>query len=86
MEINKFTQPKRWMFMRSENMIADIGTRRVSDLDVVGKDSVWINGFDWMKVDKASFPAKTIDEIKLNSEEMSALENEILLKYSSEMA
>ena len=29
---------------------------------------------------------KTIDEIKLNSEEISALENEILLKYSSEMA
>ena len=39
-----------------------------------------------MKMDKASFPAKTIDEIKLNSEEISALENEILLKYSSEMA
>ena len=39
-----------------------------------------------MKGDKASFPAKTIDEIKLNSEEISALENEIFLKYSSEMA
>ena len=80
MEINKFTQPKHWMFVRSENMIADFGTRRVSDLDVVGKDSVWINGFDWMKVDKASFPVKPIDESKLNSEDISALENEILLK------
>ena len=68
------------MFVRSQNMIADIGTQRVSDLDVVRKDSVWINGFDWMKVDKASFPVKTIDEIKLNSEDISALENEILLK------
>ena len=71
--------------MKSEDMITDIGTRRVSDLDVVGKDSVWINGFDWMKWDKSYFPAKTIDEIKLKSEEISALENEIL-KYSSEMA
>ena len=84
-EINRLTQPKDWMFVKSEDIIADIGTRRVSDLDVVGKDSVWINGFDWMKWDKSYFPAKTIDEIKLKSEEISALENEIL-KYSSEMA
>ena len=55
------------MFVRSEDMIADIGTRHVSDLDVFGKNSVWIN------------------EIKLESEQISALENEIL-KYSSEMA
>ena len=45
-EINSLTQPKDWMFVRSEDMIADIGTRHVSDLDVVGKESVWINGFD----------------------------------------
>ena len=78
-QINGLThQPKDWMFMRSDYMIADIGTRRVSDLDIVGKDSVWINGFDWMKWYNASFPAKTIDEIKLNSEGISALENEIL--------
>ena len=61
-------------------MSADIGTQRVSDLDVVGKDSVWISGFYWMKRYKASFPAKSIDEIKLNSEKISALENKILLK------
>ena len=47
-EINRLTQPKDWMFVRSEDIIADIGTRRVSDLDVVSKDSVWINGFYWM--------------------------------------
>ena len=76
--INGLTQPKDWV-------IADIGAHCVSDLDVVGKDSVWINAFDWMKWSQASFPAKTVDEIKLNSEEISAMENEIL-KYSSEMA
>ena len=40
MGINRLTQPKDWMFVRSENMIADIDTRRVSDLDVVGQDLV----------------------------------------------
>ena len=38
-----------------------------------------------MKGDKASFPAKTVDEIKTNSEDISVLQNEDLLKYSSEM-
>ena len=40
MEIIRFTQPKHWMFVRSKDMIADIGTRCALDLDVVGKDSV----------------------------------------------
>ena len=39
-----------------------------------------------MKGDKACFAAKAIDEIKFNSEEISALQNEIWLKYSSETA
>ena len=73
------------IFVRSEDMIADIGSWRVSDLDVVGKDSVWSNGFDWMKRDK-TFPVKIIDEIKADSGEISGLENEIQLKCSSEMA
>ena len=85
-ELNRFTQSKDWMFARSEDIIADISTRHVSDLYVVGKDSVWMNGFDWMKGDEVSFPAKKIDEIKLNSEEISTLENEILLKCSLEIA
>ena len=49
--MNRYTQPKDWMFVRSEDMIADIDTQCVSDLDVVGKDPVWFNGFDWMKED-----------------------------------
>ena len=75
MEINRLSQPKIWVFVRSEDMITDIGTRRVSDLDVVGEDSVLINGFDCMKLDKASFPAQATDQIKLKNEEISALEN-----------
>ena len=45
-EISRLTQPKDWMFVRREDMIVDISTRRVSDLDLVGIDSVCINGFD----------------------------------------
>ena len=61
------------MFLRSVDMITTIGTWCVADLDAVGKDPVYIDGFYWMKGDKASFSAKTVDEIKLDSEEISAL-------------
>ena len=86
MGINRLTHPKGWMFVRSEDMTDDIGTRGLADLDVVSKDSVWIYGFYWMKRDKASFPAKTTDDIKLKNEDILALEDKHLLKYSSEMA
>ena len=37
-EITRFTQPRDWMFVGSEDMTADIDTQHVSHLDVVGKD------------------------------------------------
>ena len=58
------------MFVHSEDMIADIGTRRVDNLDAVNQNSVWINGFEWMRMDKAFFPARSIEKIKLDNEEM----------------
>ena len=83
-ELNKFIQPSEWMFVHSQDMIADLGTRRVNNLELVNQDSTWINGFSWMKKDKKSFPAKTIDEIRLNKEEIVAIQKENLIKYSPE--
>ena len=37
-----------------------------------------------MKKDKRCFPAETIDEIRLNKEEIIAIQKENLLKYSPE--
>ena len=39
-EINRLTKLKDRMFLRSEDMIPNIDTIHVSDLDIVGKDSV----------------------------------------------
>ena len=83
-EINRFTQPSEWMFVNSQDMIADLGTRRVNNLELVNQDSTWINGFSWMKKGKRCFPAKTIDEIRLNKEEIVVIQKENLIKYSPE--
>ena len=45
LEINRFTKPLEWMFVHSQHMIIDLGTRRVNNLEFVNQDSMWINGF-----------------------------------------
>ena len=50
-EICRFTTPDEWMYVSSNNMIADIATRRVLDLETCSQDSIWISGFNWMRDD-----------------------------------
>ena len=83
-EINRFTEPSEWMFLRSQDMIADLGTRRVDNLKVVSQDSVWINGLDWMKKSTDFFPAKSIKDINLSNEEVTALQIENVIKNQNQ--
>ena len=69
-EILRFTESSEWMFVCSEDMIADLGTGRVNDLNLVNKDSTWINGYDLIKKDQKVFPAKSI-QIRLENEDLS---------------
>ena len=41
-------------------MIADIGTRRGAALEDISAESVWINGYPWMKLDVKEFPTKQL--------------------------
>ena len=50
-------------------MIADIGTRPCRSLKEIDSDSLWYNGYGWMKQDKSQFPAFTIKEVQLNNKE-----------------
>ena len=81
-EINRYTEPSEWMYVSSKDMIADLGTRRVNDINLVDPDSTWINGYDWMKVDVINFPTKSFEEISLGKEELMSLQTENLLKYN----
>ena len=84
-EINRFTEPSEWMFVRSQDMIADLGTRRINKLELVNQDSIWINGLDWMKKDESCFPTKSMTDIKLSDEEVTAIQKENLLKYQESL-
>ena len=54
------SQKITWMFVSGEDMIAYFKTRRVDDLNLVDKDSTWINCYDWMRKDQKCFPGKSI--------------------------
>ena len=50
-----------------EDMIVYFETRKVDDLNLVDKDSTWINCYDWMRKYQKYFPGKSIKTIKWRS-------------------
>ena len=84
-EINRFTQLSEWVFVHGRDMIGDLGTWHVNNLELVNQYSKWINEFSWMKKDTTRFSVKKIDEISLSKEEIVARQKENLLKYHSEI-
>ena len=61
-------------------MIADICTCRGATLEDISAESVWINGYPWMRLDVKEFPAKPIEEIKLDQQELNAINTETKIK------
>ena len=53
-----------WYYVASNNMIADVGTRKGAKIKDVGPDSVGIMGFPWMGLSESEFPIKN-SEISL---------------------
>ena len=76
-EILRFTEGSSWRYVRSNDMIADIGTRRCTSIDVVSVESIWIKGFNWMRSDESEFPMMTIEEINLSNQEHQNVEKEV---------
>ena len=77
--MRRFTDVSAWRYISSEDMIADIGTRPCRSLKEVDCDSVWCNGYEWMKQDKSQFPAFTIEEVQLTNKEKQDAAKETIL-------
>ena len=72
------------MYVSSKDIITDLGTCRVDVINLVGPESTWINGHDWMIADVINFLAKSFIEISLGNEELISLQKENLLKCNQE--
>ena len=78
-EIRRFTIPEQWKYVQSKDMIADLGTRKGVKTEQVDQESVWKNGFEWMKLDSSQSPTKTVKEIQLDKDEISTLKSEFIV-------
>ena len=58
----------------------DIGTRRGATLKDISVESLWINGYPWMKLDVKEFATKTIEEINFGQQELNAINTETQIK------
>ena len=76
-EIQRFTDKSSWRYVKSGDMVADIGTRRCSSIDMVKSNSVWVNGLKWMKEDESKFPMLSAKEISLNNQETQSMKHEV---------
>ena len=66
--INRLAPKELWRYVKSQDMIADIGTRKGATIKDVGPESQWINGFDWMRGPESEFPMHSTSEIILCGE------------------
>ena len=75
-KIHRFTDTSQWKYIKSKDMIADLGTRRCTSIISVIQDSDWINGFPWMQGDLSSFLAQSATDISLSAQEKQHLKKE----------
>ena len=60
-----------WWYVKSKDMIADIGTRRCVSIEEIKPYSIWTNGHDWMKKKISEFPMLSAADIRLSCQEKS---------------
>ena len=75
-EINRLTEVLSWRYVRSGDMIADLGTRKGAQIGDMAQSGQWISGKPWMRLPECEFPVSTVSEITLSSADRSEASNE----------
>ena len=73
-----------WYHAASDNMIADIGTRKGAKIKDVRPDTVWIMGFPWMRLSEPEFPIKHITEISSIEDKGEANKEKMISEFNYE--
>ena len=84
-EINRLSNKKLWRYVQRKDMIADLGTKLGTKLKDVMDDSTWINGYNWMEWEVSEFPMKTVEEVKLDSNQLKSAKDECIHKENVDL-
>ena len=75
-EVIRLTDLKKWFYTKSENMVADLGTRKGVTIKEVSPGSPWIDGLPWMHDQAENFPIKSVSDLVLSSKEQAEMNKE----------
>ncbi|MEO1895331.1 MAG: hypothetical protein ABGX32_03585, partial [Methylococcales bacterium] len=75
-EINRLTELNSWRYVRSCDMIADLGTRKGAQIEDMKQSGQWVNGKPWMRLPESEFPVSTVSQITLCKADRSEASNE----------
>ena len=75
-EINRLTYLNTWRYVHSNDVMADLGTRKGARVKDITQTSEWVNGKEWMNRCESEFPVSTVSQITLSEAEKSAVSSE----------
>ena len=78
-EANRLSKGFVWYQVDGDKMVADLGTRKGLKPPDVGPDTLWFNNFPWASGPESEFPIRTVEDIKLNQQEMAEVMKETLV-------
>ena len=83
-ETIRFTRRDQWFYVESDDLIADLGTRKGAKIQDVDMNSDWINGYEWMRQERSSFPIKAVKDLVLSSSEKDSYQKELFAPYQQD--
>ena len=78
-EINCLCDASWWFYVDTKEMVADIGTRKGSNIMDVDESRSWISGLPWMSGPEGEFPTLTLEQIKISQQELNEANKETMI-------
>ena len=78
-EINRLCDASWWFYVDTKEMVADIGTRKGSNIMDVDESRSWISGLPWMSGPEGEFPTLTLEQIKISQQELNEANKETMI-------
>jgi len=75
-QIRRFSEPNQWFHIKTEDNIADLGTRPAS-VNEIDEGSEWQTGKKWMRGPEKEMPVQSMEDLTLSNEEKKIAAEEI---------
>ena len=78
-ECNRLCSPQDWFYVDTKDNVSDMGTRKGVKVADVADGSTWTTGLPWMSGPEEDFPIHSLEQLKLNQQEMAEVDKETMV-------